>query len=367
MPAQLRQVEWTDSSNQPTVAGADLTEVVAQSAIGVQTDSYGDGFFNGAVVANAAKTPAPLFAGSFYGVAVIAQPSPGPNGNPPPSPTPQPGAISILDGILVDAGQASPIYENGQVAIGFPNTNDSSGHPAAGDGLRGLFTAGTAGKFTNPTNGVFTWGNHTQSGTWTKIDAGGGVPIGGVYNSVYSVLDEVGPNSESGIGCVMDAGGNIACSGGLYGNAEATPFPHPIAGDPNMNPPPASSDPKYEGPAVIAQSFSTPTAQPGNVLVNGTVAALQHNTCGASSGVPCAFTWTITFPSMSGSNTASTMVSVPANSVCTVTATQSPVLGSGNAMTVWVATPPPSGPLKVYAQVLSGTYASSFSGNGNCN
>jgi hypothetical protein len=215
MPAQLRQVEWTDSSNQPTVAGADLTEVVAQSAIGVQTDSYGDGFFNGAVVANAAKTPAPLFAGSFYGVAVIAQPSPGPNGNPPPSPTPQPGAISILDGILVDAGQASPTYVSGQIALGFLNTNSAVGHPTAGDGLRGLFTASTAGNYTNKGNGVMEYGNHTQTDTWTQIGGDGLHNISEIHNSVISILEEYDPAVATRIGCTIDAAGNQGCSGRL--------------------------------------------------------------------------------------------------------------------------------------------------------
>src|SRR6185437_1462289 len=106
MPAQLRQVEWDGPSSNPSnVGGTALSEMVAVSDVGVQTDTYGNGFFNGAVVANAALTPAPVFTGPYYGVAVIAQQTPHAGV---PSPTAQPGELSVLNGVLVGSGQLSP-------------------------------------------------------------------------------------------------------------------------------------------------------------------------------------------------------------------------------------------------------------------
>ena len=47
MPAQLRQVEWDGPSSNPSnVGGTALSEMVAVSDVGVQADTYGNGFFN---------------------------------------------------------------------------------------------------------------------------------------------------------------------------------------------------------------------------------------------------------------------------------------------------------------------------------
>jgi hypothetical protein len=363
MPAQLRQAEWTDqSSNQPNVGGSALTEVVAQMGIGVQTDTSGDGFFYGAVVANAGGPPAPIFAGPNYGLAVIAQTTS--------SPTAQPGSIALVNGITVNAGAPDPLYTNGQVAVGFPNT--TTGNPTTGQGLRGLFTAGTAGTLTDGGNGVLTFGNHTQDGYWTQIGGSGRISIDGVYNTLFSVLDEVQPSPASAIGCVTDAGGNVGCSGGLYGNADSLPFPSPrdspTPPGPNPNPTPTAAPTQYAGPAVIAQKGpGAPIAQTGNVLINGTFGALQHNACAAppgttpSSGTPCEFTWTI---SSWSSGIGTTTVTVPASSVCNVTAIQPPIDGM-KIITMWVTLSGTT--LTVNAQVLDNSYDTSFSGNGNCN
>ena len=161
------------------------------------------------------------------------------------------------------------------------------------------------------------------------------------------------------VGCAIDAAGNQGCSGGLYGNAAATPFPNPTS----ALPPPATADPRYEGPAVIAQATSPPTPQTGNVLIDGIMAALGHNACTASSGVPCEFSWTITLSSGAGS----TPVPVPGFSVCTVTPTQTPIFPSGDLMTVWVDPPAMATSLSVHAQDLQGSAMGTFGGLGNCN
>jgi hypothetical protein len=80
--------------------------------------------------------------------------------------------------------------------------------------------------------------------------------------------------------------------------------------------------------------------------------------------VPCAFTWSI---SSFSSGIGTTTVTVPSSSICTVTATQSPVVASGDVMTTWVTMGPPPTVLTVHAQDLLGTYSGSFAGNGNCN
>jgi hypothetical protein len=347
--AQLRQFQSADpSSDQANLAGSDLTEVVAQANVGIQTDSSGDGFFNGAVVANAAVTPSPLFTGTsggaYYGDAVIAQALPTSTGAGVPYATAQPGSMSVTGGLTVDAGAKAPGFKDGQVAVGFGVTSTAS-PILAGAGLRGLFTAGTAGKAPNAGDGVLTFGNNTGDVTWTQIGASGGHHINGVHNTVFSVLEEV--EAPTGghynqIGCAMDAGSNWGCGGGLFGNAGATPFPPtPKPGDPPP-PTPGTYPSSYGGPAVIAQNPGgiyplPPTAQPGNVLINGTIGALgiisssAHNTCSASSGVPCGFTWTITPTSGSGS----VNVPVPASSVCTISATQSPYISGSDVVTMW--------------------------------
>jgi hypothetical protein len=376
--AQLRQFQSTDpSSGQGNLAGSDLTEVVAQANVGVQTDSSGDGFFNGAVVANAAATPSPLFtgttAGAYYGYAAIAQVLPSPTGPGVPFATAQPGSMSVTGGLTIDAGKPSPGFKDGQVAVGFGITSTAS-PVLAGAGLEGLFTAGTAGKDPNAGHGVLTFGNSTGDVTWTQIGASGGHHINGVHNTVFSVLEEV--EAPTGghynqIGCAMDAGSNWGCGGGLYGNAGATPFPPtPGPGDPPP-PTPGTYPSSWGGPAVIAQNTSgplPPTAQPGNVLINGTIGALgvisslAHNTCSASSGVPCGFAWTVTSIS---SGAGSVPVTVPASSVCTISATQTPYISGSDTVTMWAG--PLSGTtLTVSIKATLNSYAGPFGGNGTC-
>ncbi len=170
-------------------------------------------------------------------------------------------------------------------------------------------------------------------------------------------VDREGKTVETFVGgCAMDANANWGCGGGLFGNASATPLPNGPTPVPTTYPSP------YGGPVVIAQATSAPTAQPGNVLVAGTSAAVTHNACSASSGIPCEFTWSI---SSFSSGVGTTTVTVPASSVCVVTATQSPVVASGDVMTTWV-TIGPFTPLTVHAQDLLGTYSGSYGGNGNC-
>jgi hypothetical protein len=215
---------------------------------------------------------------------------------------------------------------------------------------------------------VLAYGNFTQSGTWTQIGASAKHDISGVHNTVFSVLDEVSPSPPSEVGCAMDAGANLGCSGDLYGNAYATPFPAPVDSNPNPNPTPTTYPTQYAGPAVIAQATSPPTPQPGNVLINGTLAALSHNACMSpstspvSSGVPCEFTWAIPSFSM---GIGTTTVVVPVSSVCTVTATQSPIVASGDVMTVWVTLSDTI--LTVHAQDLQSSAMGTFGGIGNCN
>lgn len=348
MPAQLVRVESADvPPSQAIQVNSDtgrlpMAELVAQANVGAQVDSDGDGFFNGALQANAAATPSPVFTGPYYGSAVIAQATS--------APTAQPGFISVLNGITAGAGQVTPTYGNGQIAVGFPYNGSGSGH-----GLPGLFTAGTSGNVPNIGNGVITWGNATGSASWTQIGASGAHNDGGVYNTVFGLL-EVNGVFPAVNGCSFDAEANWGCSGSLNGNAAATPVPL------GATPLPTTYPTAYEGSAVIAQATSAPTAQPGYIKVAGTSAAVSHNACSSSSGVPCAFTWVI---SSFSSGTGTTTVAVPQSSVCTVTATQTPIVASGDVMTMWV-TLAPFTPLTVHAQDLLGSYSGSFGGNGNC-
>lgn len=348
MPAQLLRVESADVPSQSIQLNSDtgrspMAELVAQANVGAQVDSDGDAFFNGALQANAAATPSPVYTPTYYGYAVIAQATS--------PPTAQPGSVSITGGITAEAGQSTPTYTKGQIAVGFPYTGAGSGQ-----GLAGLITVGTAGNIPNSGSGVLTFGNGAGTDNWTQIGASNGHDINGVRNTVIGILEVYGPSPFNEIGCAMDANANWGCGGGLFGNASATPLPNGPTPVPTTYPSP------YGGPVVIAQATSAPTAQPGNVLVAGTSAARTHNACSASSGVPCGFTWSI---SSFSSGIGTTTVTVPASSVCVVTATQSPIVASGDVMTTWV-TMPPFSPLTVHAQDLLGNYSGSFGGNGNC-
>jgi hypothetical protein len=345
MPAQLVRIESAGGLPNSATGASAMAELVAQADVGAQVDSNGNGFFNGALQANAAATPSPLYTPAYYGYAVIAQATS--------APTAQPGFISILNGITAGAGQVIPTYGNGQIAVGFPYTGARSGQ-----GLTGLFTAGTAGNKPNPGNGVLTWGNGTGSDNWTQVGVSGGHDINGVWNTVIGIL-EIYQGTFNEIGCNMDAGANWGCGGGLFGNAYATPFPS----ENSATPLPTTYPSPYAGPAVIAQATSAPTAQPGYIKVTGTSVAGSHNACSASSGVPCEFTWSIS--SFSG-GIGTTTVTVPEASICTVTATQSPIVASSDVMTTWVTGGQLATTLTVRAQDLLGTYSGSFAGNGNC-
>lgn len=257
------------------------------------------------------------------------------------------GALVGSNGTVLVNPSAVPAYASGQIAVG---------DYAGGSGLTGLFTAGTAGNIPNSGSGVLTFGNGTGTDNWTQIGASNGHDINGVRNTVIGILEVYGPSPFNEIGCAMDANANWGCGGGLFGNASATPLPNGPTPIPTTYPSP------YGRPVVIAQATSAPTAQPGNVLVAGTSAARTHNACSASSGVPCGFTWSI---SSFSSGIGTTTVTVPASSVCVVTATQSPIVASGDVMTTWV-TLAPFTPLTVHAQDLLGNYSGSFGGNGNC-
>jgi hypothetical protein len=132
--------------------------------------------------------------------------------------------------------------------------------------------------------------------------------------------------------------------------------------DPNENPPPASANPQYEGPALIAETASSPTPEPGYVLVGGTLVALQHNACTAASGIPCEFTWSLTLNSGAGS----TSQSVPAFSIRTVTATQVPIAPTADLITTWVDPPSSKTSIFVYAQDVQSSAMGPFGGLGNC-
>lgn len=358
MPAQLLSREAAEELlNHPIEpnGGTALLAVVEQ---GAQVDGSGDGFFNGAVQANAGATPSAVFTPLYYGNVVVAQTTS--------APTAQPGFISVVNGIAAGTGQPAPVYtsgqitagagqvtpafQNGQVAVGFPYTGSGNGN-----GLTGLFTAGTAGNIPNTGSGVITWGNATGTNSWTQFGSSGNHLDSGVYSTVLGLL-EVNGVTPAINGCSFDAEANWGCSGSLNGNAFATPVPS------GAKPAPTSYPTGYGGPAVIAQATSAPTAQPGNVLVGGTSAAVSHNVCSASSGVPCEFTWSITSFSSGKGNVG---VTVPASSICIVTATQTPIVGSSDVMASWV-TGPALAILTVHAQDLLGTYSGSFGGNGNC-
>jgi hypothetical protein len=260
------------------------------------------------------------------------------------------GALVESNGTVLVNPSTVPAYTSGQIAVG---------DYAGGSGLMGLFTAGTADHIPNIGHGALEFGNGTASGYWTQIGASDHHIINGVSNLAISILvDNNGPFNE--IGCAMDAEGNWGCGGGLYGNAAATPVPNGTSVTPTTYPSP------YAGPVVIAQLLSAPasvpTRQPGSILVRGTSAAVTPNTCSGSSGVPCKFAWSISsFSSGIGTTTAT----VPASSVCTVTATQTPIVASNDVMTMWV-TGPSTNTLTVHAQDLLGTYSGSFGGNGGC-
>lgn len=260
------------------------------------------------------------------------------------------GSVTGETGLVAGVPTAGQYYSDGQIAVGPPET---------GGGLTGLFTAGTAGSAPNSGYGIFTFGNHTGSASWTQIGDSGLDNMSGVWNTVIGILEAYGGPAQTG--CDMDAEGNWGCSGSLYGNAVPTPVPSSAFPSPTVYPA------AYAGPAVIAQATSAPTAQPGYVLVNGTSAGLSHNACWAtataSSGVPCEFSWSI---SSFSSGIGTTTVNVPPSSICTVTATQTAIVTSGDVMTTWV-TGPSSATLTVHAQDLLGTNSATFSGNGNCN
>jgi hypothetical protein len=256
------------------------------------------------------------------------------------------GALVESNGTVLVNPSTVPAYASGQIAVG---------DYAGGSGLKGLFTAGTAGNIPNPGNGIFTWGNGGGTTSYTRIDVNGDevFPIGGVSNTAFGVFEVLG---TSPYGCDMDANANWGCNGGLFGNAAATPVPNGTLVTPTTYPSP------YGGPVVIAQSTSGPTPQSGSILVSGTSAAVTPNICSVSSGVPCNFTWMIaSFSSGIGATTQN----VPASSVCKVTAGQTPIVASNDVMTMWI-TGPSTNTLTVHAQDLLGTYSGSFAGYGNC-
>lgn len=193
MPAKLLKVESADvPPNQSIQLYSDagrspIAELVAQANVGAQVDSDGDGFFNGALQANAAAMPSPLYTPTYYGYAVIAQATP--------KPTAQPGFVSITGGVTAGAGQSTPAYTNGQIAIGFPYTGAGSGQ-----GLAGLITVGTAGNIPNSGSGVLTFGNSTGTDNWTQIGASNGHDINGVRNTVIGILEVYGPSPFNEIG-----------------------------------------------------------------------------------------------------------------------------------------------------------------------
>jgi hypothetical protein len=102
LPAQLVRVESADAlPNQSMLPNSGtgrspMAELVAQANVGALVDSNGDGFFNGALQANAAATPSPVYTSAYYGSALIAQATS--------APTAQPGFVSVLNGIT--AGRA---------------------------------------------------------------------------------------------------------------------------------------------------------------------------------------------------------------------------------------------------------------------
>lgn len=97
-----------------------------------------------------------------------------------------------------------------------------------------------------------------------------------------------------------------------------------------------------------------------SIVGQGKVTATTHNTCTASSGIPCEFTWSLTVSSGTGSNTQS----VPATSVCSVTPIATPHISSTNMYGYWVTLV--STTLTIHAQDMLGTATGTITGNGLC-